>query len=406
LLHEGFTRQHLTNVRTSGCSSSLCGINGIWFKRRCADCSTASAGVLQSEFKRATENGKVRGSWKVITPDNLRSILKKIGVGRMLQLTNKVRKTGVGASLLSEYNKHKILPLILHAPPICFNPGGTHIHMLLHRRRFLDGLWSIYSLCFFSSEPVHFTIHNDGSLDSGCVDALRKIFPNVRVIQREEADLIVGRTLSRNNLAESIKLRERVVHARKLIDFYILSEGKSFVVLDSDVLTYADPVDLLSPASTTDGAIPHAFSPDNNDTATSLPIEIIQERLGWQVLRRLNAGLLHVQKDAVSLDLYEECLMKMLILSDARSKVYYAEQTVYAAALARSANCRLNDKLYTICGGPASSVTAHYCGGGYWATRLYREGLPHLSRQFGLLRQDGEKSEATVLGIEKEGACR
>jgi hypothetical protein len=44
----------------------------------------------------------------------------------------------------------------------------------------------------------------------------------------------------------------------------------------------------------------------------------------------------------------------------------------------------LDADTYSICGDPNTVVTGHYCGGGYWASRLYREGLPVLAERMGL----------------------
>lgn len=314
----------------------------------------------------------------------LRQGARKVGAGRLLERAIYLKDTGLVPLVRSERNKRLFLPLILGAPPINFDPSGIHVHMLLHKKRFMDGLWAMYSLAYHSDHPMQFTLHNDGSLDDGCIVVIQKLFPGIRLIQRTRADQDVEKILIKSQLRACLELRRRTIFARKLLDFYVLSESKSFVVMDSDVLVYALPRELLEPPLAKDGSIAHAFSSDKNDDAISLPCEVIEERVGFPILRRLNAGLLHVQKETVSLELFEDCLIKAGLLTDPLSKFYYTEQTLYSMALAKAAAHRLDDNLYTIWGDPKTAVTGHYCGGGYWATRLYREGVPYLAHKFGL----------------------
>ena len=172
----------------------------------------------------------------------VRQSIRKLGVGRALQQIKSLKRTGLIASFQTLRNKRTLLPLIIGARPIYFDPNGVHVHMLLHKKRFLDGLWAIYSFSYFSKGQVYFTLHNDGSLDNDCIEAVKRLFPNIKVIQREEADHVVEAALLQQRALECMKLRRRLVLGRKIIDFLIMSESNSFVVLDYDLLTYAEPI--------------------------------------------------------------------------------------------------------------------------------------------------------------------
>jgi hypothetical protein len=319
-------------------------------------------------------------------PTKTRELVRRLGIGKyVLKINNLRRQGGVFPLAKTAYVRRTLLPAILRAPPISVGVDGeVEIKMLLHKKRFLDGLWGLYSFLHYCDRRVAVTVHSDGSLDQDCVSAMKTLLPGVRVIDRGEADRAVMSILVRNSLTRCAQLRSRLNMALKLIDFLVIREKGSFIMLDSDILTYANPVELLSPPRLSTGKKAHLFSVDNNDYSYALPIETIEDRLGYGIARRLNAGLMHIQAESLSLEMYEQCLDKTQILTDARTSMHYAEQTVYAAVLGFQGAVPLNAVNYTICGGPEESITAHYCGGGYWGTRLYREGIPHLASKWGL----------------------
>jgi hypothetical protein len=106
--------------------------------------------------------------------------------------------------------------------------------------------------------------------------------------------------------------------------------------------------------------------------------------MGAPVLSRLNAGLLRVERSGLGLNTFEDVLGKTRLLTDPQARLYYSEQAVYACALPVHGAVGLDADAFTICGEPSTVITGHYCGFGYSATRLYREGLPVLSRRMGI----------------------
>ncbi len=144
------------------------------------------------------------------------------------------------------------------------------------------------------------------------------------------------------------------------------------------------PTDLLRHEAVLGGnSTPHFYSPDNNDNQYSRSPDVLFRATGVNPAYRLNAGLLRVQRCGLSLDRIDETVHKLGLLSD-QPLSHYAEQTLYACELPHHGAVRLDPERYTICGDPNSkaTVTGHYCGGGYWGTRFYREGVPRLVEEF------------------------
>lgn len=256
--------------------------------------------------------------------------------------------------------------------------------MLLHRKRFLEGVWALYSFAWHCGRPLRIFVHSDGSLDDECGRHLSRIFPGIALIDKAHADRFVAADLEARGLNLCLLWRRRSVFGRKALDFLSMSTAACYITMDSDVLTFAYPEALVDGPGEAELKDFHIYSPDNHDNAYSLPREMLELRMGRPVLRRVNAGLMKIQRGGIELADFEDCLRKTNILNDGECNLYYSEQTAYACALARNGAVALDEASYTLCGDPKKIITGHYCGGGYWATRFYREGLPYLSEKMGI----------------------
>jgi hypothetical protein len=312
-----------------------------------------------------------------------RKIARRMGLGKLkLRLTTAF--SGDIRAKIEAYQKRKmLLPRILNAKPIAAGHGNIELRMLLHKARFLEGAWALYSFLRFACIPIRVVVHSDGSLDTGSADMLRRIFVGCTVLDRATADLQVLERLNKNGLDLCAELRKRLILALKLLDFYCLGEASTYIVLDSDVLTFQHPQELVE-AKSLGATTPHIFSQDNNDQSYPLPADVLQGRAKTVVLKRLNSGLLRIERSGLDLHDIEDCLRETNLLTDPQSILRYVEQGVYACCLARHGAVGLHPDRYTICGDPREVVTGHYCGGGYWASRFYREGVPYLVHKFGL----------------------
>jgi hypothetical protein len=179
-------------------------------------------------------------------------------------------------------------------------------------------------------------------------------------------------------------LRRRYLYILKLLDTFIFCRTPSYLTLDSDILTFSKPSELLDPAfGSAGGLAPHLYSPDVLDSLSSTPEKLIAA--GFRPASRLNCGLLRIQRSGVCLSRIEQTISKLDLLGGDRVN-FYAEQTLYACELPSHGAVRLDPERYTICGDPNDGkiVTGHYCGGYCEKTRFYREGIPRLARELAI----------------------
>jgi hypothetical protein len=314
----------------------------------------------------------------------LRTLARRVGIGRLWLKINSARRTGAKAVIQTAWVKRNILPAIRHAPPLPAGEAAPEVHMLLNKARLLEGAWALYSFRYYAGLPFRLVVHSDGSLDAECADILCRILPGTQLVPRDRGDDIVNGELRKRGLLSSIEFRRRLIFGLKLFDPYITAREESYIALDSDILTFSPPVELTTrDFGSQNGNTPHLYSPDNNRIRYSADRETLMRKLGRNVASQLNAGLVKVQRSAFSLARIEELINKLELLATDPVDFFYAEQTLYACELACHGALSLDPQRYTICGDPndGTIVTGHYCGGGYWSSRFYREGIPRLVRE-------------------------
>jgi hypothetical protein len=312
----------------------------------------------------------------LMLPDPVRHTARRLGVGRALLKVHALRALSMrGAiTLLRERSRH--LPRILCATPISAADGEIEIHMLLHHQRILEGIWALYSLAYFAGRSCQILVHSDGSLTPDDAERLERVLPGTQILQRRDSDLRVGMHLEQLGYAHSARFRKSLIFALKLFDPFFYGTRSTFVLLDSDVLFFEHPSELLNDVN--------VYSPDNG-VRYCLAADVMQELLGRPCTPLFNPGVLRVSRDVLDLERVEQYLHRPEFWGSGTRPHYYAELTLWAMQLTL-AGARPLSKRYAITPSLEDElpVSGHYCGGGYPATWFYSRALPHLARELGV----------------------
>jgi len=190
----------------------------------------------------------------------------------------------------------------------------------------------------------------------------------------------VLRELARRNLQKCIQFRKNFIFSLKLIDPYFYSSADYLVMLDSDILTYRNPQRIGEHWARRECF----FSEDNGYRACVSPVEFEQLAGIPPSSINCNAGLLGVSKTLIDLDLIEGWLESPSFWQVPYERPsYYAEQTIWSLLMARGRAAGLGSG-YDISSmdlEAESTISGHYCGGGWWSTLFYWRGLPYLAEQ-------------------------
>jgi hypothetical protein len=292
-----------------------------------------------------------------------------------LQIRSRLRG-GLHASFYREVVRPRILRT---APVVGLRDGHAEIHVLTSAQDWLDLIWGLKSFYRYSGRRYRLAIHDDGTLGAERIGALKEQFPEARIIDRAEADALVLPTLA--GYPRCLEFRRSNHLAPKVFDFVHYLTSDRILLLDSDVLFFAEPTELLRRIE--DPA--YSKNSVNRDIASAYTVEPDTARAiaGVELGPQFNSGLGLIHRASLQLRWLEEFLGMPGIIGH----FWRIEQTLFALSSYRF-GCELLPTQYDVrlTGGIGDSPSRHYVGA--IRDRLYSEGLARLVRQ-GFLKTDG-----------------
>ena len=154
----------------------------------------------------------------------------------------------LGPGLLIERYWHR--KKILKAKPVeCPEDAELEVHVQVCHRDWLNGIWTIMSFAYFAKQPFRLVMLQDGTVPEFAWDHFRQLFPGVVIADRENLRPEVEKRLGSVG-PTIVKMWESGEYCTlpKVVDSWILARNKTIVTLDSDVLFFDYPKELLDPS--------------------------------------------------------------------------------------------------------------------------------------------------------------
>lgn len=220
------------------------------------------------------------------------------------------------------HQRAKSRAAILKTAPIPFDShADIEIHALTCERDYTDLLWCLKTLFLYAERRFNVVLHDDGSLTPEALRHLSEHLPGTIVVSPRQADERMHAVMAGYPACRTF--RDRLPLARKLFDFPAFAGGDRFLVLDSDVLFFRRPDEMLrllesgEPFTMADYQDGYVFSRDQ-----------IAERYGVNVLPAVNTGVCCMTRDMCDYDLLDRCCRDL----DAAGLLSHgwAEQTLIA----------------------------------------------------------------------------
>lgn len=262
---------------------------------------------------------------------------------------------------------------ILSSTPLKGMEDSTcEIHMLTSEADWLNLVWALKSFYIYSDARYAACIHDDGTLSANARSHIRRLFPDARLIDKAEADTKVAGYLS--GYPRCAEFRRTNHLAPKIFDFLFYMRSDRMLLLDSDVLFFRRPDDLLSRIEDCNYKL-NTVNEDVADGYTVTP-EVVEQITGLRLHRRFNSGLGLIHVESLRLDWIEE----FLAIPGVLSHFWRIEQTLFALCSSRFGTELLPEEYRVhLKGGVGSDPCRHYVG----AIRhlMYSEGLRKLVGQ-------------------------
>jgi hypothetical protein len=289
-----------------------------------------------------------------------------------------------------QWRRERVAKTILRLPPRPVPPPGPElvsIHLLTSRRDWLGALWSARTFLAQLKKDLPVVFHDDGTLPLTGKRALQESLPGAVVWDFQDAT---------ERMAEKLQGRPRCLEARKrhptvlkLLDIPLLTDGRRFLTLDSDLLFFAPPTEVKA---WLDGEPRHNFWNKDIICAYNITLAEALEWYGIHLLENINSGFGGVHLESLDLDLAEDFLGK----DSAWTMPHRTEQTTWALLSSRY-GAQLLPRSYLLdidpgAGLPPGTVMKHYVGN--IRNLFFFEGIQHLL-DTGFVPQCSEKAACT-----------
>ena len=259
---------------------------------------------------------------------------------------------------------------ILDTPPVRTSAAGTvEVRVLTWRRDWMNMVWALKSFYQRSGADYRLYIH-DGGLLAAQARELARHFPDATIVDSADAGARVKRELERRGHLRSLEYRMVNPSTRKLFDFYLFSDANYVLSIDSDIVFFRHPTELIVP----DAGI--ARNRYNRDCAYwySMSLDEMEAAFGLRPPPLVNSGLSVIRRETIDFDLIDRCLSHPKLFADR----WVTEQTLHALCGAAH-GVELLPESYLVSTSPGfadGTVCKHYPG--YFRPLLYEEGMAHL----------------------------
>jgi hypothetical protein len=252
------------------------------------------------------------------------ALLPSLSLGRQLLIF----RQKYGRGLRTAYYRDRVRPRILSTRPVaCGTDNSCEIHVLTSATDWLNLVWTLKTFYLYSKRKYSLCIHDDGSLGDDEIASLREHFPGARLIARPEADRKLEGVLAPYPRCAQFRRSNHL--SPKLFDFATYLAAPRMLLLDSDILFFAEPTELLRRIEDSD----YKLNSVNADVSSAYTVEpeAVKLALGIEMPQRFNSGLGVIHQQSMRFDWIEEFLALPGILGH----FWRIEQTIYALCSAR-----------------------------------------------------------------------
>jgi hypothetical protein len=242
---------------------------------------------------------------------------------------------GFNGYLQMLYDKNLMEKASSCLPPIMSYPDGLPIYFLTGTKYLYQTLFCIRSLNQHSTEKFKFIIVDDGSLNAKLFEQIRRQLPGAVVIVNAEIEQNVERNFPKNSYPTLRNKRKEYPHIKKLTDIHSLPDVGWKLVLDSDMLFWDTPTEIIKWLKNPDRPIHMTDCEDSYGYSRGL----MEQLAGAKIPPLLNVGVIGLNSSKIN---WNEVENWVKILEEKENKTYYMEQAL-SAMLVANTNCVVLD---------------------------------------------------------------
>jgi hypothetical protein len=280
--------------------------------------------------------------------------------------------------------RKQLYDLVIQEQPIEVVAGSeVVITTLVGKRGLQDAICAFQSLLPYVPD-ADLVVIEDGTLEAEDVRQISRAFPGASVLRRDDARSIVIEELRRSGLQQCAKFRLRSAYALKLFDLQMHFEGRRVLYMDSDILFYKRPDELIAALRQPSETFKPCFNVDVRESYTWKEEDVLRVAgLGYPRVP-VNSGLFVVHPRLGNWARYEACF-------SLPERAAWDEQNLWAVEMSALGGVPLSAD-YDVCfryawdgmdrsemmanralGRPV--ISQHFCGGRPFREMFYAEAL-------------------------------
>lgn len=272
--------------------------------------------------------------------------------------------------------------ILASKPMICDKNSEFELHIVTSERDFLMAMWCLKSFYFYSGFKAKLVIHDDGTLSDDSINAFRDHFINCEVIKKKAADLELARALKDYQFISKYRFSNFIPNSMKLLDALFFSSSNKILILDSDVLFFKKPDELINNIKNNKG-----FFMRDCQTSYSLPLSTLERLFNIKIKENVNCGIVYwPDKKYYDLNIIEQYLREM-DKADLPNKIWL-EQTVTVVFFSKCNEffVQLGESYQISKQEITDKTTGHHFVWDEWRLPMYVKGIKRL-RSAGFLKK-------------------
>lgn len=231
------------------------------------------------------------------------------------------------------------------------------VHFLLGRSQVAMTALAACTFRHFSQLDCEYVFHDDGSLRKQDVDFLKSHVPEAKIWFREDADAAIEKKVNNTTIEKARETHPPLM--LKLIDVFELSQSETVFFIDSDVLFFQPPIDLLNPPDESKWY----FNKDIS-SAYIMNSDEARDTFGVELIEKINTGLWRSPRSLYSREFIIEVLEHPNFEMMRSRRKHVAEQTLAALLACRGNAAAFLPPTYNVSldKSPTVEVCKHYVG--------------------------------------------
>lgn len=226
-------------------------------------------------------------------------------------------------------------------PPIQSYADGLPIYFLTGKKYIHQTLFCIQSLKKVCSEHLRFIVVDDGSFDDELLKRLTTQLPDARLTTHAEIEDNLKKALPETKYPVLHAKRRIYPHLKKLTDIHTIAGDDWKLVLDSDMLFWNQPTQLLNWLRKPDRPIHMIDCIESYGYSRN----IMQRLAGQSIPDKINVGAIGLKSSEIN---WMQLNDWIAALEEKEGATYYLEQALTAMIIGDSITHKLNSAEYIV----------------------------------------------------------